>query len=210
MTGCYLDKCERLVSISIPAKFVKGHVNNLSNLKSLTVFGDVDFKARDVKKSNPSLDSITVADATYIGSEAFKSCGLTYLSIPNSVTSIGSNVFYDCWWKLSSLTIPCRYIDDNILNCSRLQSLTVYGEEISHACSQLLKGNPSLTTLTIKEATSIGESAFSGCSGLTSITLPEGVKTIGNSAFENCSGLTSITVPEGVETIGNSAFENCI
>ena len=200
--------CDRFVSISIPSDFVK-YIQNFANLKSLTVFGDVNFKAGDVKYSNRSLDSITVADATYIGSEAFKNChDLTYLSIPNSVTSIGRDVFYGLW-NLSSLTIPCRYIDDNILKCSRLRSLTVYGEEISHACSQLLAKNPSLTTLTIKEATSIGESAFSGCSGLTSITLPEGVKTIGNSAFAGCSGLTSITLPRTVTSIGNSAFAGC-
>ena len=57
--------------------------------------------------------------------------------------------------------------------------------------------------------TSIGSSAFSGCSGLTSITIPESVTSIGNSAFSGCSGLTSITIPESVTSIGNSAFEGC-
>ena len=56
---------------------------------------------------------------------------------------------------------------------------------------------------------SIGNSAFSSCSSLTSITIPEGVTSIGISAFFNCSSLTSITIPEGVTSIGNSAFSNC-
>ena len=55
----------------------------------------------------------------------------------------------------------------------------------------------------------IGNSAFSGCSGLTSITIPDSVTTISDSAFSNCSGLTSITIPNSVTTIGNSAFSNC-
>ena len=57
--------------------------------------------------------------------------------------------------------------------------------------------------------TSIGESAFGGCSGLTSITIPEGVTSIGKYAFLYCSGLTSITIPEGVTSIGDGAFSGC-
>ena len=57
--------------------------------------------------------------------------------------------------------------------------------------------------------TSIGGSAFHGCSSLASIMLPEGVTTIGNYAFYDCSSLTSIVIPEGVTTIDSYAFENC-
>ena len=57
--------------------------------------------------------------------------------------------------------------------------------------------------------TSIGNSAFSNCSSLQSITIPENVTSIGNSAFYNCSSLQSITIPENVTLIENSAFSNC-
>jgi len=57
--------------------------------------------------------------------------------------------------------------------------------------------------------TSIGSSAFHGCSSLASIMLPEGVTTIGSYAFYDCSSLTSIVLPEGVTTIDSYAFENC-
>ena len=59
------------------------------------------------------------------------------------------------------------------------------------------------------KVTSIGNDAFDGCSGLTSITIPEGVKSIGYQAFCNCSGLTSVTIPESVTSIGSGAFYGC-
>ena len=56
---------------------------------------------------------------------------------------------------------------------------------------------------------SIGDSAFYNCSGLTSITIPEGVTSIGDYAFNSCSSLTSITILEGVTSIGYGAFRFC-
>ena len=57
--------------------------------------------------------------------------------------------------------------------------------------------------------TSIGDYAFCGCSGLTSITIPSGVTSIGEYAFYDCSGLTSITIPSSVTNIEDGAFSDC-
>ena len=57
--------------------------------------------------------------------------------------------------------------------------------------------------------TRIGNSAFSSCSGLTSVTIPISVTSIGKSAFYGCSGLTSVTIPNSVTSIGKTAFSGC-
>ena len=57
--------------------------------------------------------------------------------------------------------------------------------------------------------TDIGPNAFSGCSDLTYVSIPNSVTSIGAYAFESCSKLTSITIPESVMTIGSGAFRSC-
>ena len=71
-------------------------------------------------------------------------------------------------------------------------------------------GCSGLTSLTIPSSvTEIGWYAFEDCSGLTSFTIPSGVTSIGWSVFEGCSGLTSLTIPSSVTEIGWHAFEDC-
>ena len=60
-----------------------------------------------------------------------------------------------------------------------------------------------------EELTSIGDCAFSGCSGLTALTIPNNVKSIGRDAFRGCSGLTALTIGNSVTSIGETAFGDC-
>ena len=81
--------------------------------------------------------------------------------------------------------------------------VTTIGDYAFSGCS-------GLTSIEISNSvTSIGNSTFSGCSGLTSIEISNSVTSIGNSAFYGCSGLTSIEIPNSVTSIGNSAFSGC-
>ena len=71
-------------------------------------------------------------------------------------------------------------------------------------------GCTSLTSITIPNSvTNIGYSAFDSCTSLTSITIPNSVTSIGNSAFRGCTSLSSIIIPNSVTSIGHSAFSNC-
>ena len=86
---------------------------------------------------------------------------------------------------------------------SKTLAVTSIGDSAFSGCS-------GLTSVTIgNSVTSIGDSAFSGCSGLTSITIGNSVITIGESAFYSCDGLTSITIPNSVTTIEYGAFSGC-
>ena len=75
---------------------------------------------------------------------------------------------------------------------------------------QAFSGCSGLTSLNLPDGiTEIGEGAFSYCSGLTSLTLPAGITEIGRYAFSGCSGLTSLNLPDGITSIGEKAFIYC-
>jgi hypothetical protein len=126
---------------------------------------------------------------TSIGSSAFQNCyALQSITIPDSVTSIGTNAFSSCY-NLQSIMIPDGVTSigsSAFLNCSALQSIMIPDG-----------------------VTSIGGSAFQNCSALQSITIPSGVTSIGGTMFQNCSALQSIMIPSGVTSIGGSAFSDC-
>ena len=71
-------------------------------------------------------------------------------------------------------------------------------------------GCSGLTSLTIPSSvTEIGWHAFEDCSSLTSLTIPSSVTSIGSWAFSGCSGLTNLTIPSSVTEIGDAAFRDC-
>ena len=95
-------------------------------------------------------------------------------------------------------------IPENVTYNGKNYPVTSIGSSAFYGCS-------GLTSITIPNSvTSIGSSAFSGCSSLTSITISNSVTSIGNHAFYHCSGLTSVTIPNSVTSIGEAAFYECI
>ena len=127
-------------------------------------------------------------DVTEIYNCAFADTNITEIQLPNTLVSIGMDVFagYGTFWgcsALTSVTIP--------------NSVTGIGYGTFYKCS-------GLTSVTIPNSvTSIGNSAFTYCTSLTSAAIPSGVTSIGASAFFNCNSLTSVTIPNSVTSIGN-------
>ena len=146
----------------------------------------------------PSLiNGITV---TTIGSHAFSNCtSLTSVTIPNSVTTIEDDAFYN----YESLAIICNnfkydvYINKGI----KYAVITKYnGVEQKIEIPSLING------ITV---TTIGSYAFGWCTSLRSVTIPNSVTTIESYAFSNCENLSFITIPNSVTTIGENAFSYC-
>ena len=171
--------CSGLTEISIPKSVtsVDGAFIGCSNLKKITV-----------DSKNESYDSRDNCNAIIKTDSGTLIQGCSNTVIPNSVTAIGSEAFYDCT-SLTSMAIP--------------NSVTTIGDWAFYNCS-------SLTSVTIPNSvTTIGGWAFYNCSNLTSVTIPNSVTTIGNSVFWGCSNLTSIEIPKSVTTIGLSILGEC-
>ncbi|MDE6410500.1 MAG: leucine-rich repeat protein, partial [Muribaculaceae bacterium] len=132
----------------------------------------------------------------------------TSVTIPNSVTEIGSDSFEGCN-KIETLSLDCENIQDWFNKRSSLKSL-ILGDNVKIIGSSAFAGCGGLTSVTIPNSVSeIGSSAFEYCSSLTSVIIPNSVMSIGSSAFKNCSGLTSVTIGNSVTEIGSSAFYGC-
>ena len=148
-------------------------------------------------------ESVTYEGVTYsvtsIGDAAFSGCsGLTSVTIPNSVTSIGYYPFINCDGLISIKVEDGNTVYDSREGCNAI---------IETATNTLVAGCKN--TVIPNSVTSIGDFAFSHCTGLTSITIPESVTSIGIQAFYRCYNLTSIRI-EAVNppAIEESTFED--
>src|SRR5574344_1437080 len=202
-------------SITIPATVTSNNVTyNVTSIGGNAFNGCSGLTTFDISGAT---------NLTTIGAFAFYSSGLTSVTIPASVTSIGESAFSQC----SGLT------SIDLSNATGLQTIGDFAFQNSKAAFTTITGSPAtavkydaltsignnafsqcsgLTTFDISGATNlttIGSSAFFYCTGLTSVTIPSSVTSIGDHAFTSCSGLTSVTIPSSVTSIGSSAFNGC-
>jgi len=165
-----------------------------SNYRNGYVDGDLNIPNKVKYNSN-----------TYIVSKiddyAFRDCiGLTSVTIPSSVISIGEYVFSGCI-GLTEINVDVENqnyaSEDGILYVKDKTTLIV--------CPGGKKGEIVIPNYVLQ----IGHHAFDRCCGLTSVAIPNSVTSIGNSAFYDCAGLKHITIPNSVAAIGEDVFYRC-
>lgn len=156
--------------------------------KSVTVSG----KSRGIPSQLTIESSISSNGKNYtvteIGDQVFWGCNtLTEVTLPNTVKIIGYQAFCKCS-KLTNVTIP--------------EGVTKIGRGAFYDCSQL-------TSITIPSTIENMNTAFSGNTALSHVTLTNGISEISYSAFEGCTGLTEVEIPSSVNKIRQDAFNGC-
>ncbi len=228
--------CTSLTSVTIPDSVTRigsSVFGKCAGLKSLSVAEDnkiyhsqnnciIETKSKTLVVGCKNSIIPTDGSVTSIGYYAFSGCtGLTGITIPDSVTVIDYSAFEGCS-GLANVKIPnsVTSIDTSaFIYCSGLQSLSVAeGNKTYHSQNNcIIKTRSKILVIGCKNSiiptdgsvTRIGDSAFIGCTGLTSATIPDGITSIGKGAFSWCTGLTSITIPDSITSIGDSAFWGC-
>ena len=173
-----------------------------------------------------SLTSITLGNSVEsIGNSTFYGCSnLGSIIIPESVKSIGCDAFYgefkiycEAESKPSGWDSKWKYSHQHVVWGFQEYGTTSDGfawyKKNDEVCIDKYTGSSKTleipSTINDKNVTSIGDWAFSWCTSLTSVIIPDSITSIGERAFYECNNLTSVTIGDSVTSIGDGAFYSC-
>ncbi len=206
------SECSRLTEITIPngcCVIGNNAFSGCRGLLSVTIPESITTIGNSAFSDCNGLTEITIPNnVTLINEGTFSWCsGLSEIVIPNGVTSIGNNAFSGT--GLTEVTIPENVTnigDDAFNGCWNLKEVWFNAD----SCISGGFGWCPLETVHIGENVKrIPNNAFSSCSELQSVTIPNSVITIGDEAFSNCRNLTTVTIGSGVTNIDDYAFSYC-
>ena len=146
--------------------------------------------------------------------------GLTSVTIPGSVTNIANSAFDSCSGLVEFVVAADNHFyksvsgllltEDGKTLVAGVNGDVVIPDGVTSIGDNAFDGRSGLTSVAIPDGvTSIGKSAFYDCSGLGNLTIPDSVTSIGGDAFYDCTGLGNLTIPNSVTSIGERAFELC-
>ena len=153
---------------------------------------------------------------TSIAEKAFLRCtNLASIELPNSITTIGNRVFANCS-SLTSINIPnsMASMGDQIFEeCTNLTTITFAKDVHLETFGQVFYGASAVTSVIIESENctfeNIKKHTFKDCAALTTVVLPEGVKSLEVYAFLNCSVLSSLSLPSTITSLGTYVIDNC-
>lgn len=224
-----LSNKTKIAKVVIPAsvKEINGNIfTGCTSLESIEVAeGNENFKAVDgvlYDKSGKTLliypaakadTEYTILDGcTSLQSNSFRgNNNITTLNMPLSLEIINSSAI-NYANKLVNINLnekATKIADNAFKSCSNLKNIT-YPNTIE-SIGDYAFNSTKITTLDIPQTVkSIGKNAFAGCSAITSeVVIPEGITTLNEYTFSGCSKIPSIKIPEGVTEFGANAFYNC-
>ncbi len=163
-----------------------------------------------------NLVSVTLpSTVTAIGSYAFYNCsGLETVLLPANLTTIGNNAFDSCE-NLTTVTLPSSVTTIGnfaFRGCNSLTSINLSACKNLATIGNYAFSNTSLASIDLSGCTSLATidiGAFYNCTSLKKVTLPSTVTAIGSYAFYDCSGLETVLLPANLTTIETNAFAFC-
>lgn len=211
IAGSVFRGCSALTNLTLP--FIGSSSTTATYRSSSVLFGYIF--------GSTSYTGSTAISQTYYSSSTSNSTTTIKYYIPSSLTNLtitgasGKQAVYNYAFIGCTQNLNVT-LNSGIINPYAFASFTglktfTFGKAYTNIAEYMFSGCSGLTSVSVKLSSGgkIGNYAFNGCSLLNTVNIPDGTASIGSNAFYNCKALPSITIPSSVTTIDSYAFRNC-